>query len=347
MIRPRLISRIAIVLAVLAVLPGVAVAQTPNSATDNNTRARNLFRQGAAAMKDGKYAEARNALLEAWSLSHTYDVAAILGQAEIELKLYRDAAEHLDFALRNLAPRESAETLDKIKAGLQSARQKVAELRISVSEPNAIVLVDGQEVGRSPLARSIFVDVGPHKIEARLDADRVDTQNISAAAASAYPIDLTIPERKPSAPSSGLGVAPPPSQSNQTSSATPSLVPVAIGGGVAVVALGLGIGFRVASSSSHDRLVDLRSSLGSDGCNQGIADSSDCAELKDAADTTDFRRNFSTAAFVVGGAAAVGTAVYWFWPRTAGHAVRGQARALRLSGYADASGGAVWLGGEF
>jgi hypothetical protein len=298
-------------------------------------------------MKDGKYTEARKALLEAWSLSRTYDVAAILGQAELELKLYRDAAEHLDFAIQNLAPRESAETLEKIKTGLQSARLKVSELRISVNKPSAVVLVDGQEVGKSPLPGSIFVDVGPHKIEARLDSDCVDSQEITTAMASAYPIELEIPQRTPPAPGSGLGALPPPnSQPNQSDTTSPSLVPLFVGGGVAVVALGLGIGFRVASGSSHDRFVELQESLGRDGC-QDSANSSECADLKDAVDSTDFRRNFSTGAFVVGGVAAIGTAVYWFWPRRSARTSIDSAQALRFNAYADATGGAVWVGGDF
>ena len=96
MIRSQFLAPLLTACALQLALPTTATAQTTQASADETARARELFRQGAAAMKDGKFQDARKALLQVWTLRHSYDVAAVLGQAELELKAYRDAAEHLD-----------------------------------------------------------------------------------------------------------------------------------------------------------------------------------------------------------------------------------------------------------
>ncbi len=350
MTRNRSLASVSLIALSLAISPALARAQTaPTTENDESARARTLFRQGAAAMKDGKYPEARKALLEAWNLRHTYDVAAILGQAELELKLYRDAAEHLDFAMKNLAPRESAETLDKIKSGLQTARLQVAELRISISEPNAKVTVDGQEIGTSPLPGSVFVTSGSCKIEARLGDDRIASQTVQASMGNAYNVELSIPQPKPSAPPTSLAeVTQPVATPDAGADTSPSLVPVIIGGSLFVAGAAMGIGYRVAASSSKDDLDALRAQNGADGCSTGAASPADCAAQQSAAEDVDSRRNLSTVGFVVAGAAAVGTAIYWFWPRSSSAAASARRdQKFLLSGGPTRGGGSLILSGSF
>jgi hypothetical protein len=347
MSRSRSFCFVPVVLASLVALPSPARGQTSQIVTEENARARELFRRGAAAMKDGKYADARKILLEAWSLRRTYDVASVLGQAELELKLYRDAAEHLDFALKNFAPRESAETLEKVKTGLQTAKLHVAELRISVNEPNAQIWLDGQQVGTSPLLSSLFVATGPHTIEARLDVDRVARQTVDAASGSAYTLDLVLAERPVAGPSSGLESSPPPMALRDRPSDSPSLVPVFVSGGLFVAGLAVGIGYRVAAASSHDELEALQAKTGRDGCSTGSAAFANCEAQREAGESVDSRRNVSTAGFFVAGAAAVGTAVYWFWPRSAASAGASHKPRFLVSGAPAPGGGSVVVVGSF
>src|SRR4051812_47809567 len=91
--------RIASTLALaFAPLLGAAIAHaappTPTKSTadasDDNAKVRSLFRRAAAASEAGKYEEARDLLLDAWTIRQTYDVASSLAQVEIQLKHYRD-----------------------------------------------------------------------------------------------------------------------------------------------------------------------------------------------------------------------------------------------------------------
>ncbi len=350
MMRPRLLAPLVIATALQMALSNFAFAQTSQSSADENARARELFRQGAAAMKEGKFQDARKALQQVWIIRQSYDVAAILGQVELELKAYRDAAEHLDFALRNLAPRESAETLANIKTGLVSAKQHVGELRLTVNEARVPITLDGKDVGSSPLASSIFVEPGSHVVRAQLSSDRVASQTIQAVSGNAYTVELTLPVESastPIAPSSGLGEPPhPPARPDNVSDA-PSIVPVVVGGSIVLAGLGLGIGYRVAASSKFDDLQALQEKNGPNGCNTGAAASADCDAAKSAGESVDVRRNISTASFVVAGAALVGTAVYWLWPRSSTEAAAARRPIFSVSGAPAPHGGSLFVSGSF
>jgi len=80
-----------------------APASTPAAATSAAQQADELFLKGKALLKEGKKQEALAAYREAWKLRKSYDVAGNLGSLEIDLGLFRDAAEHLSYALSHYA----------------------------------------------------------------------------------------------------------------------------------------------------------------------------------------------------------------------------------------------------
>ncbi|MCS6914975.1 MAG: PEGA domain-containing protein [Myxococcales bacterium] len=57
-----------------------------------------------------------------------------------------------------------AAEVDRLRGRL---RAQVASLRVLADEPGALVLVDGRQLGRTPLAGPVEVDPGRHRIEAR------------------------------------------------------------------------------------------------------------------------------------------------------------------------------------
>jgi hypothetical protein len=281
----------------------LALAAAPDSesaaATDAN-RPRVLYRQAEAAFAAGKIDDARRILLEAWSVRQTYDVAAALGQAELELKLYRDAAEHLDFAVRNFAPLESEVALDGVKNDLRAAKSQVAEVRIAVNEPGAIISVNGKAVGQSPLTASIFLDPGNHAFGAKL-ADRTQDKRMALARGGSYDLQLVIP------PASAL---PADTATPADKSYTPPIIAAVAGG----VAIGAGIALLVIAGSKDQEREDLLDSLpGTNPCGAGSPSASDCAQVSDLADSA---RNLRTGAIISFGAAVgAGVATYLLWPK--------------------------------
>lgn len=280
---------------VLAAAPDSAAA----TASDPD-RPRVLYRQAEAAFAAGKVDDARHLLLEAWSVRQTYDVAAALGQAELELKLYRDAAEHLDFAVRNFAPLESEVALDGVKNDLRAAKSQVAEVRIAVNEPGATVSVNAKAVGQSPLAASVFLDPGTHAFGAKL-ANRAQDKRMALARGGFYDLQLVIP------PASAL---PPDAATANDKNYTPPIITAVAGG----VALGTGIALLLMAGSKDQKREDLLASLpGTNPCGPGSPSASDCADVSDLADSA---RNLRTGAIISFGAAVgAGVATYFLWPK--------------------------------
>ena len=325
--------------------PAIAQTADPSSTAAD-------YRKAYAAMAKEDWPKARELLLKVWNEKNTYDVAASLGQVEFKLEHYGAAARYMSFALANVAPSEKAEFIERLKKALREVRLRVGSIRVTVNEPGAEIIAGDEVIGTSPLPQEVFLDPGRHVLLAR-KGERTAKADVLAKAGEGFEVTLSLPaEPSPAAPTSGLGVALPPSAGNaeaqpgDAGTTKRSVVPVLVGGGVAVVAVGFGIGFRVAAASSQDRFEELQTKYGDEGCARSGSDSGDCTALADAVDSTDFRRNFSTASFVVAGAAAIGTAVYWFWPRST-EAQAGRARSFRLNASADQDGGMVWVGGSF
>ncbi|MCA9599611.1 MAG: tetratricopeptide repeat protein, partial [Myxococcales bacterium] len=72
----------------------------PGASAADDERAVQLFNQGRDAIVRNDFNKAYAALSEAWKLKQSYDIAALLGQSELQLGKYTAAAEHLSASLR-------------------------------------------------------------------------------------------------------------------------------------------------------------------------------------------------------------------------------------------------------
>jgi tetratricopeptide (TPR) repeat protein len=283
------------------------------SAPSGNDPADDAFREGNALYRQQRWAEAKAAFDKAFRRKKAHDIAANLAYAEMELGLHRDAAEHLSFAVKNWAPTGRKDTRQSAIEWLEKVKKQVGTLSIVVSVPGALVEVDGQPVGRSPIEDEVFVDAGPRVIRASLAGFEAKEQRVDLAKGEKSTVTITM--ERPVAP------PPPPAAS---ASASPSVVPpppapkganqaVLIGGGAAAgAALVLGVTFTVLANGKAGDADELRASLVAQGgpvaC--GSASSAACSTFTDAAEA---KRTFSNAAlwsFVGAGAIGAATVVY-------------------------------------
>lgn len=329
-------------LAALVLSPSLAIAQT------DVATAKAEYRKAYDAMAQKDWATARELLLGMWSRNKTYDVASSLGQVEFQLQNYAAAARYMTFANANVPPSEKTEFIKKLEKGLREVRGRVGIVRITVNEPGAELSSAGVVLGQSPLTEEIFLDPGNHVIVATKDG-RVAQRQVTAQRGESIEVSLTLP---PEEPASGLPPAPSPnagavSTSPPASSAaapsSPDVLPAAIGGGLALAAVATGVGFRLSAASSYDDADALRRKNGPQGCANGTAAPADCAAQREANETGDKRVNMSTIAFGVAGAALVGTAVYWFWPRQS----ESESASPRVHGSIGQHGGFLSLSGNF
>lgn len=332
------LAKIAVATLLSCATPAVCWAQ-PNAAarastTDENARLVTLFRAGVAAFEAGKDEEAVKVLGEAWAIRQTYDIAGALAQAEISLKRYRDAAEHLNFGINHFVPGDSEQTLEQMRVAFVDVKKHVAALKITVDRDGAEVSAGGRAIGVSPIHGPAFLDPGARTLEARLDGQKV-SQVVNVEAGQEYPVTLKLGSAK---------ITPGPGASGAADD-DPSIVPVIVGGAVALVGAAGFVLFDSAASSDTDTKNRLKAINGPSGCADGSATQSDCTAQLDAARSHDRNRNLAVASIVVGAAGLASIPIYWFWPREKAAAVTAQKPALRLHGAV--SIGSVSILGEF
>ncbi|WP_437670008.1 hypothetical protein [Sorangium sp. So ce131] len=66
------------------------------------------------------------------------------------------------------------ESYELARANFAEARRHIGALDVRVSDPGAAVLVDGRQIGVSPLTLPVFVAPGRHRVSAQLGGTRVE-----------------------------------------------------------------------------------------------------------------------------------------------------------------------------
>ncbi|MFZ5892539.1 MAG: hypothetical protein ACOY0T_15880 [Myxococcota bacterium] len=324
----------------LAAGPGtvhIAAAQSaPIGTSGDANEVRELIAQANRAMNENQFESARALFLKAWSLRRSYDVAAGLGQAELELGRFRDAAEHLDYCLREFPPTENRDLEKEIRAGFERAKGHVAVLSLTVDRTGADVLVDGVRVGVTPLPSVLFLDPGPHAIEARLNGSTA-AQPVHMELGKEYSLALRLHDE-----SSGSSSAP---QRSSSSSVARPWIPITLGA-IALAGAGTWAGFLIASNNDKEDVDRYRDQLGRNGCTQSAVAAETCASAQDAYDRQ--RRNGTISQVGLGVAllAGAGTAAYLLFAPSKREA-EASSRPLRPLVSIDRQGGAVTLSGSF
>jgi hypothetical protein len=228
------------------------------------------FRQGNSLYKEQRWAEARDAYDRAWQLKKAHDIAANLAYAEMKLGRFREAAEHLAFAVKSWPPTGKTDKREYAIDRLQLARKEVGALKIEVNLPRADVLIDGQRVGQAPLDGEVFVEAGTHTIEAKLVGYATASRSVDATKGGAAEVALVL--RVAAAP------APPPVVQRP-------VWPAVVSGVLAVGGLAAGAGLAVAAhgKSADASMIGARLG-GSSTCagTPGAAMSADCTAVKEA-----------------------------------------------------------------
>lgn len=309
-----------------------------------------LFRQGRDAVQKKDWPRARDFLLKSWALKKSFDTAALLGQSELKLEKYRDAAEHLDFALRNFPNLEpTADARKRIEDAAKSARAKVFALTVTASVAGAEIAVDSVPSGRAPLEAEVFLDAGKHTVEAKLEGYELAKREVEAKAGAAEKVELELKRLTsavPAAPASSASPTKPNGDSPPTGDKSPAETSgtktalIIAGVGLTAVSLGVGIGFGLDSRSASGDADDLSARLGANGCANG-ANSADCATLEVTRDRANRNATIATVGFVGAGVFGAATAAIWLaWPDST--TTSGRAPSLRVAPiFMGASGVAV------
>ncbi|XXY45683.1 PEGA domain-containing protein [Sorangium sp. So ce269] len=344
-----------------------AAPQETSASADAAKRADALVQKAGRLYSDGKYEEAEAALLSAWELNPTFDVAYNLGNTEHKLKKHREAAQYLSFALRHWP---LLKTVAKLKPTaeqrLAESRAQVGAVTVTVGVAGAEVLVDGKVVGRAPVEGELFVEPGEHRVEARLEGYAPASQTVSVAKGGTAEVALAMALAKreaqastgvkteggKSAPGAGAGapvveqppagpVEPPPPPPEKR-----SWVPVIALGAASAVGLTVGITAMVLSRNARSDAEGYREQIrqANGRCIEPPSDLIDtCRDVESEAGRAARFGTVSVVGYAASGALAVAAVTYALWPRRAAPAEHG----VRVLPQTNVGGGGVVVVGAW
>jgi len=292
-------------------------------AQDSTLTVRDLVAQGMTEYSKQHWEAARTAFLKAWDLNEHYAIAGSLADVEMKLGRYREAAEHLKYALANL-PAERAEKRAEAEAHLRECRAHVSTLRVSVDGMLVLVQLDGQALPHFRLQDELFLDPGPHQLEAEEQGYQPWSREFTAEAGETREIRVEL------TPMATPAAAPPRAMNPQSpvSSGFSSRTWVLIGGGAATaIAAGVGTVFALRYHSLGSEADNLLAQTRMEGSPDFVAHDAQCAdtapmrpaacdELADTMDSRNSAGKIANASFITAGVLGVATVVtYVLWPK--------------------------------
>jgi hypothetical protein len=323
MLRSSALSRLLVAVATCGAAQLAAPSLSAQTTASETARVTQLFKNGKAAFAKGDMAEAERLFSEAFALRKSSDIAANLGQSELEQQKFRKAAEHFQWALANLLPSATDAQRKAVETGLARSRAEVAILRLEIKPDGSDVVVAEQRLGPSPINGGVYVDPGEVIIAVKHDGFVAIDKRVLVSKGTEQAVEVTLMPRDtgptaaaaatPTAVGSGLDHPVTDKPADAGEDKPKSLVPAFVATGVAVVGVGLGIGFTVSANSKRSDLDEsIAAHGGTAACSNGTATPADCADFKSRADSVDTSRHVALGSFIVGGVAAV-VAGYFYW----------------------------------
>lgn len=210
-----------------------------------------LLEDAQKAAKAGNWEEAYGLLVKVYKVRPTWRVAADLGRAEVGVEKWKDAADHLQIALRDKPDDLPDADRKVIETAFAQAKTKVGALRVNVAQSGAEIVVGGVVVGTAPLSQPVFVNPGAVLVEARLEGyfGLKATKNVAAGAEES--VDFTLHR------DGGAGTAPAPPPSGDRLIRGENLIVLITGASVAGIATVLGGVFAVMSNKKNSQSHEL------------------------------------------------------------------------------------------
>jgi hypothetical protein len=317
--------------------PRLAEAADPPAAGKKADDADTLFHKGGVAFDAGKMDQAYPLLKAAWALKQTHDIAGNLAQVELALGKYRDAAEHIAYALAHFPPSIQSDRRDKMKKALDEIRPKLGVLTIKINRPEATVSVDGKAIGVSPIAAEVFVEPGAHTVKAELKGSPAVEAAVQVGKGASQEVTLTLEQAE--------GVTPPPPPvlppTKEEPRPGPNKAIVLAGAGASGAALVAGVVFTVLAngraSAAREKAHGLITATGSETCVQPVGA---CGELAGLYHDRVTFSNTAAWSFISAGALGAATGIYALATRSKPKAGVGAAPVVTANGGGFVVGGA-------
>ena len=147
-------------------IAAVPIAARADHAADTKAEAKKHFDRAMELNQDGQVAEAIVELKRCYEISPHHAVLYSLGQAYITLAKPVEAVAALQRYLDEGGKAIKADRRAEVEKEIARQRTRIATLEIRGLPDGAVVTIDGEEVGKAPLAAPVRVGVGKHIVAA-------------------------------------------------------------------------------------------------------------------------------------------------------------------------------------
>ena len=165
------------------------------SGGDPNKERRDWMNRGNAEYVQKNWEAARDCYRKSWDIKHHYTIAANIADVEMKMGHYAEAAAYLKYVLANLPENKPAER-KVAELQLLECRNHLTVVRVATDVTDATVLVDGRNVGQTPLREDVLLEPGRHVISVTKQGYGEATKELSAEGSN---VELTLTLEKASA----------------------------------------------------------------------------------------------------------------------------------------------------
>ncbi|MEA2700944.1 MAG: hypothetical protein QOI66_5215 [Myxococcales bacterium] len=152
-----------VLLAALILSLGGAGAAAAADTTAAKKKATALLQEGAKLLDDKDFSAALQKFVDAYRLVASAKIQFNIGLAQEGLDRPAEAIHAYRIYIEE-ATADSASRRADARVRIDALRPHVTQLHIISTVPGAVVLIDGVEEGRTPMARPLVVNPGPHQV---------------------------------------------------------------------------------------------------------------------------------------------------------------------------------------
>jgi hypothetical protein len=192
---------------VCAILVGTLETLAAGAWAGNVEKAEALIKKGVSLRMNGKDAEALPLFEQAHDLAPTPRTTAQLGLVEQALGHWLDAESHLQQALEARRDPWLEKNRKVLTQSLVAIQEHIAWVTVSGEPAGADVVINGQKVGRLPLAKPVPIGQGSIEVELSADSYVASRRTLTVVGAQSYQLFIKL-EKQAAAPPAAIATAP-------------------------------------------------------------------------------------------------------------------------------------------
>lgn len=167
---------------------------------DEKTEAKRHFVNGTEMMELEDFAGAAVEFEASMKLYKNKNAVFNLAMCYKALHKYPQALEMFRILLGEFSGDLSAEVKAEVRSNIKSMSKMISQIEITTNLPGATILLDGEKIGTSPLAKPIKVGAGEHRVRASLKGHHDQETTVSVVSGKNQIVEFTLKPVEKAAP---------------------------------------------------------------------------------------------------------------------------------------------------